>query len=224
MKRILLASVGLLAMAGALGPAAAADLPRQMVTKGPAYVAPFYNWTGLYVGLNAGYGWGTSSWDGVSTGNFDVNGGLIGGTIGYNWQFGQTVLGIEADLDWSGIDGSTSAGACAGLPCRTQNDWLSTVRGRVGYAADRWMPYLTGGLALGNIKATNPGFVGVDTTRAGWTLGAGLEFALAGNWTAKAEYLYVDLGSTGCTTPCGLAANNVSFTTNIFRGGLNYRF
>jgi outer membrane immunogenic protein len=230
MKRILLASVGFVALVGALGPAVAADLPRQMMTRAPAYVAPFYNWTGFYVGLNGGGGFGSSSWDGIPAGNFNVSGGMIGGTVGYNWQYGAWVFGLEGDVDWTNLKGSTNVGGftgCGVFTCTTRNDWLATARGRVGYAFDRWLPYVTGGLAVGNIRATSPGFAGVDNTNAGWTVGAGVEFAIAGNWTAKAEYLYVDLGNTACGTACGFApavANTASLTANVVRGGINYRF
>ena len=228
MKRILLASVGMVAMAGLMGTASAADLPRQApIYKAPAYVAPINNWTGFYVGLNGGGAWGSSRWSGLAT-DFDVSGGLIGGTVGYNWQFGTWVVGVEGDLDWANIKGSTSGGLCGiGLTCETKNDFLSTIRGRVGYAFDRWMPYATGGAAIGNIKATTPGFATVDNTNVGWTVGAGVEYAFAPNWSAKVEYLYVDLGNVGCGTfsACSLAGgNNVNFTTNLVRGGVNFRF
>ncbi len=223
MKRVLLSTA---AMAALIGSAAAADLPRraEQVTKAPAYQAvPIYNWTGLYIGINGGGGWGRSSFDGVpGTGSFNVSGGLVGGTLGYNWQVGQAVWGLETDLDWSNIRGSAPCGVTS---CETRNSWLGTVRGRLGYAADRWMPYITGGLAYGDIRASVPGFAGANTTKAGWTLGGGLEFALAGNWTAKAEYLYVDLGKFDCGTACGAPApDNVRFNSHIVRAGLNYRF
>ena len=225
MKRFLLASAGVLAMAGLIEAASAADMsrPPPLATKAP-FMAPYYNWTGFYAGINGGYGWGTSNWSGLGS-SFDVNGGLFGGQLGYNWQFGQFVYGLEGDLDWTDLRGTASLLNCGATSCRTKNDFLATVRGRVGYAADRWMPYLTGGLAVGNIRATVPGFAGIDQTNAGWTLGGGVEVALVGNWTAKAEYLYVDLGTAGCGAVCGLpAGNNVSLTTNIVRGGINYRF
>lgn len=228
MKRILLASVGLMAMAGLVGTASAADLPRQ-VYKAPAYIAPINNWTGFYIGVNGGGAWGNSGWAGAPV-DFDVSGGLIGGTIGYNWQFGTWVLGLEGDADWANIKGSTSSGLCAGgFTCETKNSFLSTVRGRLGYTFDRWMPYVTGGAAIGNIKASTPGLSNVDNTNVGWTVGAGLEYAFAPNWSAKLEYLYVDLGDVSCGTgsACnfGAAANNkVDFTTNVVRGGVNFRF
>jgi outer membrane immunogenic protein len=131
------------------------------------------------------------------------------------------VFGVEGDLDWSGIKGSSS---CGGFSCETKNDWLGTFRGRVGYAFNRVMPYVTGGLAVGNVKATSP-FGSSDETRAGWTLGGGIEANIVGPWSAKIEYLYADLGKTNCST-CGVAttATDVNFHTNIVRAGVNYHF
>ena len=94
--------------------------------------------------------------------------------------------------------------------CQTRNNWLGTVRGRVGYACDRVMPYVTGGLAVGDIEANQGGFAGVHDTKAGWAAGAGVEAAIAGNWTAKLEYLHVDLGSIDCNTGC-CAPDRVGF-------------
>jgi outer membrane immunogenic protein len=221
MKRVFLALVGLAALTGT---AAAADLPPRMAPA-PYYKAPaevqVYNWTGFYIGINGGGGFGRSQWD--STGSFDLSGGLVGGTVGYNYQFGQAVVGVEGDIDWADINGTTNT-ACP-FGCKTTDNWLSTVRGRLGYAADRFMPFITGGAAFGDIRASTPGFAGASNTEAGWTVGAGLEFAIAGNWTAKAEYLYVNLGKFNCGISCGaLATDNVSFTTNIVRAGVNYRF
>ncbi len=220
MKRVCLAFIGLATLAGT---AAAADLPRPAPQpySPPAAFAPAYNWTGFYIGLNGGGGFGGSKWD--STGSFSVDGGLVGSTVGYNYQFGQVVVGVEGDIDWSDINGSTTSG-CP-LPCKTANTWLSTVRGRLGYAADRFMPYVTGGAAFGNIRATMPGVSQTDNT-AGWTFGGGIEAAIAGPWTAKVEYLYVDLGSFNCGVNCvaGMPVDNVSFHSNILRAGLNYRF
>ena len=221
MKRVFFALVGLAALTGT---AAAADLPPRPAPA-PYYKAPValpvYNWTGFYIGINGGGGFGRSRWD--STNSFNTSGGLVGGTVGYNYQFGQGVVGLEGDIDWANINGTTNT-ACP-FGCKTSDHWLSTVRGRLGYAADRFMPYVTGGAAFGDIRASTPGFAGANNTNAGWTVGAGLEFAIAGNWTAKAEYLYVNLGKLSCGLSCGLAVtDNVSFTTNIVRAGVNYRF
>jgi outer membrane immunogenic protein len=231
MKGLILAGVSALAVLTTLTAANAADLPRrsaEMPVKAPAYVAPF-SWTGFYLGINGGGGWGRSEWTGAagSTDRFDVSGALIGGTAGYNWQAGHTVFGLEGDIDWSNIRGSTSSGICAASDCSTKNDWLGTVRGRVGYAFDRFLPYITGGLAVGNVKAEVPGG-STDTTRAGWTVGAGLEAAITGPLSLKVEYLYADLGKGSCDTAACTGAigsgADVDFQTNIVRAGLNYRF
>ncbi len=229
MKAFLFSSAAALALAGVIGTASAADLARRPPppppTRAPVVVSS-YNWTGAYIGINGGYGFGRSKWDGLPAGpaSFNVNGGMVGGQLGYNWQFGQFVYGVEGDGDWTDLRGTANFANCS-VGCRTRNDFLSTARGRFGFAADRWLPYVTGGLAVGDIKATVPGFAGVDKTNAGWTAGGGLEFALSGPWTVKAEYLYVDLGKAGCSVACGLpAGNNVSLTTNVVRGGINYRF
>src|SRR5713226_6742448 len=166
MKR---ASIGLLAAILAWGSATAADLSpgyQQPIARAPVYY-PVYNWTGFYLGINGGGGWGRSQWDGVD--RFDVSGGLIGGTIGYNWQINQLVIGAEGDIDWSGIRGSTTT-LCA-VGCDTRNHWLGTVRGRLGYAFDRFLPYLTAGLAAGDINASILGFPGGSVSNAGWTIG-----------------------------------------------------
>jgi len=219
MKRfILAASAGLLALTMA-GPSSAADLPRPAF-KAPAYVAPF-SWSGFYVGINGGYGWGTSSWsNGIIFGSFDTKGWLAGGTVGYNLQTGVWVWGLEADIDYSTLKGTD----CGVVSCETRNTWLGTARGRVGYAFDRWLPYITGGAAFGGIKMTPGGGSSTTQTKIGWTLGAGVEYAFLGAWSAKLEYLYADLGTATCgAATCGVDTS-VTFKTNIIRAGINYRF
>ena len=222
MKRVFVASVGLLALTTAMGTVAgAADLGRGY----PAPVrAPYYSrsTTGpASIWASTAAAAGAVRPGPVDT--FDLSGGLIGATIGYNWQFSQVVVGVEGDIDWSGIRGTTNTLCPPG--CETRNSWLATVRGRAGYAIDRLLPFITAGLAAGNVRATVPGFPGGTITTAGWTIGAGLEFAVLSNVTVKGEYLYVDLGDYNCGFNCGLAAGgNVSFRTNVFRAGLNVRF
>src|SRR5476651_1331243 len=217
MKKILLASVGLLALG--VASASAADIQRRqaMPAKAPAYIMPVYNWTGPYIGISGGGAFGRSDVGApLSSGSFNTSGGLVGGTLGYNYQMGQAVLGLEGDISWSNIRGSST---CGGLSCGTRNDWLSTARGRLGYAVDRFLPYVTGGAAFGDIKTSATGFADSHSTKVGWTAGGGIEAALAGPWTAKLEYLYVDLGRGG-----GIAGSDASFKTNIVRAGINYRF
>jgi outer membrane immunogenic protein len=220
MKRIVAAAIGLLALAAAM-PASAADLPRSMY-KAPAYMPAAYNWTGFYLGINGGGGFGTSDWNGFPISN-SPSGGMIGGTAGYNWQGAGNpwVFGLEGDIDWTAINDST---ICGGLFCETKNSWFGTVRGRAGYSFDRFLPYFTGGVAFGDIQANRAPFVGVSDTNAGWTLGGGIEGVIAGPWTAKIEYLYADLGKTTCATAACGVATNADLTVNVLRGGINYRF
>jgi outer membrane immunogenic protein len=208
MQRYISASVAALAAVTMVGAANAADILRRdvMPMNPPPYYAP-YNWTGFYIGINGGGGWGNTDWSGAS---FNTSGGLAGGTLGYNWQMGQGVFGLEGDFDWSNIGASTTCGTS----CEVRNHWLSTVRARFGYAFDRFMPYVTGGLAFGEVETSAAGVVSVTDTKVGWTIGAGVEGAIAGPWTAKVEYLYVDLGNSA----------NADFRAHVGRVGLNYRF
>jgi outer membrane immunogenic protein len=221
-----MAGAGLLAVAMA-SPSFAADLPRPAY-KAPAYIAPF-SWTGFYVGVNGGYGWGKSNWSNAAlSDNLTTKGALLGGTIGYNLQTGVWVFGLEGDFDWTWIKGSdnTAGGICGGtVGCQTKNTWLSTGRGRIGYAWDRWLPYITGGAAYGAVKMLpNPGTNSETENRFGWTAGVGVEYAFLGAWSAKLEYLYVDLGKATCdAAPCGIPTT-VTDKTNLVRLGVNYRF
>jgi outer membrane immunogenic protein len=189
--------------------ASAADLGPAPSYKAPAYVAPSYaTWSGFYVGVNAGYGFGKAD---SALGDLDPSGFLGGGTIGYNLQTGVWVWGIEGDFDYSAMKDDTG-GVEVKLP------WFATVRGRIGYAGwGNLMPYITGGAAFAKMEVDSP--VGNDNdTRVGWTAGAGLEYAMWSNWSVKVEYLYADLGSFS------IGGGDVDYTTNIVRAGLNYRF
>jgi outer membrane immunogenic protein len=181
----------------------------------------YYTWSGVYAGLTLGYGWGTSDWD-ASGFRVDPKGLLYGVTLGANWQAGFVVYGLEGDFSLTDMKQS---GDCAGLACETKNSWLGTARARLGVSMGALLPYITGGLAVGDIKATLPGFAGGNATAYGWTIGGGLEAALRGALTAKLEYLYVDLGRFDCGLGCGLVTpNDVHLTANIVRFGLNYKF
>ena len=224
MKRFyVLAVTGLLVALAA--PALAADLPRPVYKAPSMYApAPIFSWSGAYIGINGGYGWGSSRITtpaGATTGNFDINGGLAGGTLGYNIQAGSIVYGIEGDLDYSWIKGNSAPIAAGGFEVR--NRYLATVRGRVGYAFDRFLPYITAGGAFGDVRTTT--ILGRSTDQQfGWTVGGGLEYAFLGNWSAKLEYLYVRLSNADCPAAvCGLN-DEVRFRSNVVRAGLNYRF
>jgi len=209
MKRFISVSVAAFATVTMIGAANAADILRRdvMPMNPPPYYAP-YNWTGFYIGINGGGGWGTSD---IGGSGFDTAGGLVGGTLGYNWQMGQGVFGLEGDFDWSNIGASNG---CPPFSCEVRNHWLSTVRGRFGYAFDRFMPYVTGGLAFGEVETTAVGLASTTDTKVGWTIGAGVEGSISGPWTAKVEYLYIDLGNS----------TNSDFRAHVGRVGLNYRF
>jgi outer membrane immunogenic protein len=159
-------------------------------------ITPVYDWTGPFAGINLGGEVGKSVWDHVSpvgpTTNISLSGGAVGASFGYNFQFGRWVAGVDSDIDWMNARGSTP---CRPLGiCETRGYWLGTTRGRVGYAFDRIFPYATAGLAFGQIFAdgTTPPF-SVISTKFGFAAGAGIEYAIYGPWTGKAEYLYVSL-------------------------------
>ncbi len=222
MQRLILAACAGLLAAAMVGPSFAADMPRPYTAPVATATAPF-NWTGFYMGINGGYGWGTSSWTDpattATTGDFNLTGAMVGGTIGYNLQTSQFILGGEADIDASWLKG-TDATIC----CETKNSWFATARARLGYGLDRFMPFVTGGAAFADVTMTPVGFAAESETRIGWTAGGGLEYAFMGAWSAKVEYLYADLGKASCSAAtCGVA-NDVTFKTSIVRGGVNYHF
>ena len=147
-----------------------------------------------------------------------------------NFQYSRVVVGLEADLDWSGLTGSSSVGLCApavtGFACKTKSDWLSTARFRGGYAFDRVLLFATGGLALANVELviTNPAATD-SKVEAGWTVGAGIEYAFADMWTAKIEYLFADFGKMHCqATAIVVCGGSVTLTENVVRGGINFKF
>lgn len=230
MKRLMLTlGAGLLAAAMA-SPSFAADLPRPVYKAPPApFIAPF-SWSGFYIGLNGGYGWGKADISNA-LGNFTTDqqdGWLIGGTVGYNLQTGNWVWGLEGDIDYALIKGNTSntitVGPCAVGGCTVKDTWFATARGRIGYAWNRFMPYITGGGAFAGVKVESSNGTNESDTATGWTLGGGVEWAFTGAWSAKLEYLYADLGKTTCAaTTCGLDTD-VEPKINIVRAGINYRF
>jgi outer membrane immunogenic protein len=221
-KGVMAAALALVVAAPAVH---AADLGgRPSYKDEPDYGAPRYLWTGLYGGLQAGYGWGTSNhFDGGGSlsGNFDTDGFLGGATLGYNFQRGQIVWGIETDFSFSDVEGTRTIGIDT---YRTTMDWLWTVRGRLGVDMNGWLPYITAGLAVADVSARtlDVGTYNLSTsdTLTGWTAGAGLEVKLDRAWSLKAEYLYVDLGDI--SHGGGVKADVDEF--HVVRGGLNYKF
>jgi outer membrane immunogenic protein len=268
MKRLVAATLGLVAISAA--PALAADLPVKSPPPAPV-MAPVWNWTGFYIGVNGGYSWGRSSRDlnffnplnGVliasgTGGGRDLNGGLFGGQLGYNWQTANWVFGIETDAQWTGQKGSTTvlcpvagcfptavaAGTAVGAALSDKLEWFGTFRGRGGVlVTPSVLLYVTGGLAYGSLQtdvalssftATGiPVTIGAtrSTDKFGWTIGGGIESMFAANWTAKLEFLYMDLGSISNSVVLPVAAGfplgaNVTsrVTDSVIRGGINYKF
>jgi outer membrane immunogenic protein len=225
MKNLLAAGVSALALLS-VAPALAADLPARMVTKAPAYVQ-VYNWTGFYIGAHAGYGWADS--DLFASGNQD--GFLVGAQIGYNWQApgSNWVFGLELDSAWANIDtdGTFTGGGVTGA-VSSEIDYIGSFRGRVGYAWDRTLLYVTGGLGWAHNDVTStvifPGITtstSTDNTHIGYVLGAGVEYAFAGPWSVKGEYLYYGLGSERYL---GTTTGDQDLNIQTVKIGLNYRF
>jgi len=248
-----------IATLGLVGAASAADMP----TKAPIVRAPMaavYNWTGCYIGANAGWIGGADKFTNYPGGTgvpatavansvtSHESGFTGGGQVGCNWQGAASpfVYGIEADFNGSSLKESASVDlpfAFGGFIARTETNterltWFSTLRGRAGYAMDRWLVYATGGLAVAHI---NSSFTWVDTgvpllryagsdsrTRVGYTVGAGVEYAFNNNWSAKVEYLYLDFGTFTFVSPNQLGATifwntDVHARDHVVRVGLNYK-
>jgi len=246
----------ILAVLIAGGAAQAADLASKPVTKAP--MAPVFSWTGFYVGAQAGYGWAQNDFSNsvdplnpttlsVADAEFSLDGGFVGGQIGYNWQISNIVLGVEADAAWADISGSGSyfngvAPSCiqSNDACSSKIDALGTITGRLGVAFDRILLYAKGGAAwattshtAGNTDLAFPAFsysATTDSTRWGWTVGAGVEWAFFNNWSAKVEYNYIDLGSNQVTfnfTPNTFInpyQATVDQNVQLVKAGINYRF
>lgn len=250
MRRLLLATACLVLVTMA---ARAAD-PAQWVApvSVPHVWTKSYDWTGFYVGLHGGYTGGSTNagftgfpeldFPLVRSFSIGTSGFIGGGQIGYNYQIGKLVIGTESDISWVNNKASSfSSGSIFGVPFTlgaTQGlDWLSTTRVRLGLTpADRVLFYGTGGLAVGHVSAsTNLGFplisyIGADSSmRAGWTAGAGAEYAVGNNLTARLEYLYYDLGGASVVgfpnlfNPPFETHTHFSMTGQIVRGGVNYK-
>jgi outer membrane immunogenic protein len=226
--KALLAGVALVALmsnaASATDLLAADKRPVRPPSIGFLNPTPAYNWAGFYVGFNAGYGLGhadqifTPTSTTPASWKLDPDGTLLGGVVGYNWQAGNILAGIEGDWAWALING-TGSGCING--CYTTVNSLGTLRGRVGYIWGKYMPYLTGGLAWGHIEAGQPGVVS-NSWQPGFTVGGGIEALFAPNWSVKAEYLMVRLNDSSytATTPVTVTVRDI----RILRAGINYHF
>jgi outer membrane immunogenic protein len=228
----------------AISPAPAADI----VTRRPApatVTAPAFNWTGFYVGLNAGYGWAEQdlTLNGAAAATFSAraDGFVGGGQAGYNWQFSNVVFGIEADIQWANLDGDSNGGFLIGatpfgVVGAHTTDWFGTVRGRLGLTWGNWLGYITGGWAYGGTNGdavvTGPGVVLVTSDGRsrtdGWTIGGGIESMFAPNWSARLEYLFIRFPGETATFLTGggavVTASTNDFDAHVVRVGINYHF
>ena len=214
--------LGLL-MAGVASSALAADLPtRKGSPIAPPVYAPAFTWGGMYIGINGGYAYGATS----NTRFANPNGGAIGGTLGYNWQMGQFVAGLEGDLDYAftRAGGNYTIAGAAGTNSYRVN-WITTERLRLGYAVDRALFFVTGGYAGMNTRGT-ASYAGLNYDQSSWrnggALGAGIEYAFTNNITAKAEYLWLPMSDKTYFT--GPVAETNHLDASLFRVGVNFKF
>jgi outer membrane immunogenic protein len=225
MKKVLLVTASLIAIS-ATAPALAADLAARPYTKAPPMVAAIYDWSGFYIGINGGWGTSHNTWTNtaiggvpfgpVGEGSHDSDGGTVGGQIGYRWQSGNWVFGLEGQGNWADFSGSNFSLAALGATNRTKIDAFGLFTGQIGYAFNNVLLYVKGGGAVTDNKFEGLAFGTVfdrnEETRWGGTVGAGLEFAFAPNWSAAVEYdhLFMD-------------TNNRQFTSVFPIGGINTR-
>lgn len=249
--------IALLAMTVLSGQAFAADAIVSAPEPAPVQDYATFNWTGGYIGVHAGYGWGkTNDVNNAGSPEKKMKGGLGGIQAGYNYQFdNNVVLGAEADLSFGSIkknwveatDGTDTFAYNSSYYTQDKIGTHGTVRARLGYAADRFLPYVTGGLAIGETKHTL-GCTGVkpiaagacqtqaqkfensaSSTSVGYSVGGGLEYAVTNNWTLKAEYLYSNFGKKNVTISdpnFPSAKSDRRFKTDLseVRVGVNYKF
>lgn len=226
----------------ALVSAQAADLPTSKgAPAAPAVYAPAFTWTGLYLGVNAGVGWAnsrdvfvTTPSGAVTTLSASSDAGFVGGgQVGYNFQTGAFVFGVETDIQYADLGGKLNWGSYTWWDNGNSSQYFGTVRARAGYAIDRTLIFLTGGFAYGGLNSGGA-FGGSNNT--GWTLGGGVEYAFTNNWTAKIQYDYIQLdtgskngtheaGAIG-TEPAGTytATSKATGSANVVRVGVNYKF
>ena len=258
MRRIVGATVALISMSGV---AFAADLNGSDYTEDYYDGPFSFNWSGVYFGVHGGYGWGewdaspvfkddkiaSQAPDKHPGRSVDLDGFFAGGQLGFNVQTGRFVWGLEGDLSWSDIDGSESwqsewEGKTTDYTLDTDINWLATLRGRAGLASGPALFYVTGGFAFADVDTSysivsgnnywNKDWSGSKSeTKTGWTVGGGLELMLTQNWTMKAEYLYIDLGSIdvaladdACLHESKPRGFDGDLDLHTFKVGFNYRF
>ena len=237
MKKVLLVTASLIAL-GATAPAVAADLAARPYTKAPPMVAAVYDWTGFYIGANGGWGSSHNSWNlnGFGAeGSHDADGGTVGGQVGYRWQAGTWVFGLEAQGNWADFSASNVSLVDPRFRNNTSIDAFGLFTGQVGYAINNVLLYVKGGAAVtansyrvNNVATGALAGITGDDTRWGGTIGAGLEYAFAPNWSVGVEYnhLFMQDRTYAFTTPGGLAfgTDRIRQDVDLVTARLNYRF
>jgi outer membrane immunogenic protein len=241
MKKLWLGVVGLVAL-GIAAPAVAADLPAQSYSKAPVMIPVVYDWTGWYSGINGGWGTENRCFDSTTTagtfiasdGCHNTSGGVAGGQIGYRWQTGGWVFGLEAQGDWAGLTGSSASVLIPGNTDRSRMDAFGLFTGQVGYAWNTTLLYLKGGAAVvadrndiltaGVVTATASG-----NNLWGGAVGAGLEFVFAPNWSVGVEYDHLFIGNTLATftstaTGTFFGTDRIHGDTDMVTARINYRW
>ncbi|MCA0031646.1 outer membrane protein [Mesorhizobium sp. B263B2A] len=221
MHRLIVASAGLLAALSV--PALAAD-----PTVDVPMTEPGFDWTGYYAGMQAGYGLGQSDISGTGGGPFsvspDIDGGFVGGHVAGLWQFDQAVIGAEADLNYSSVDGTADLGA--GNTFGTDVKWFGSVNAKAGYAMDRVLVYGIGGVAFAGIETSQAAGAAFSETRTnvGWTVGAGVDYALTDKFVVGAQYRYYDFGSEHFDGSNGFTDRDQDTKLNTVGVNLSYKF
>ena len=242
MKKFLLGTVGLIALLGVAAPASAADLaPRPYTKAPPPVVAPIYDWTGFYIGANGGWGQSRNCVDFLVTG-FDFadgcrerSGGLVGGQLGYRWQFNQFVVGVEGQGDWADLSNTRVSIINPLFSTRTKTDGIGLITGQIGYAWNASLFYVKGGAAVTSNRfsildtLTGTELAAASATRWGGTVGVGWEYGFAPNWSAGIEYDHLFMGNSNnsfsVANPIVAGAlNRISQDVDMVTVRVNYRF
>jgi outer membrane immunogenic protein len=243
MKKILLVTASLIAL-GAAAPALAADLAARPYTKAPPMIAAVYDWSGFYIGANGGWGTSRNCWTNTAIGGVqvapaaegchDADGGTVGGQVGYRWQAGNWVFGLEAQGNWADFKGSNLSLAAAPAVNRSRIDAFGLFTGQVGYAANNVLFYVKGGAAVTDNRYEGI-FLGTidrsEQTRWGGTIGAGVEYAFAPNWSFGVEYNHLFMGTNnysfgGVGVFAGINTRNddIKQDADLVTARINYRF
>src|ERR1700761_6086154 len=231
MKKLLLVTASLVAL-GAAAPAMAADLAARPYTKAPPMVQAAYNWSGFYVGVNGGGGTSHKCWDiaGFSEGCHDATGGTVGGQVGYRWQTGPIVFGVDAQGNWADFTGDNISQVFAADRNHTKIDAFGLFTGQIGYAWNNALLYVKGGAAVVDDKynITGAAVASASETRWGGTVGVGLDYGFAPNWSFGVEYDHLFLGTStnNFVTPAGalLQTDGIRQNVDLFTAHINYKF